>query len=165
MRHTLTGSLAQDIFISHHSAVKSSGKKSGNDRILKNNDLTYYISTIPDDKLPKGIANGHFLSGELTLFKDSKINKMVSKVLKFQLIKIRYIYKFYLKDKHKIYYHINNVSLSSKKSDKSKAKKGEKKPNECSDLASTSVTIQNSYQEDEQLNEALRDTKVGWILK
>lgn len=54
---------------------------------------------------------------------------------------------------------------SSKKNDKSKAKKEEKVNNECSEVATTSMTLPNTHQEDEKLNEALRDTKVGWILK
>jgi hypothetical protein len=153
VRHTLTGSLSQEIYLSHNSVVKSSGKKSGQDRILKNTELTYYIGTIPDDKLPKGAASGHFLAGELTLFKDSKISKV---------------------DKHKIFYHINNVSANggSKKGDKSKAKKEEKSAssteNKENTVAGTSVTLPNvsiSTKEDEKLKEAIRDTKVAWILK
>lgn len=77
VRHTISGSLSQDIYLTHNSVIKSSGKKSGSERLLKNNEITYYINTIPDDKLPKGAANGHFLSGDLSFFKDSNISKVV----------------------------------------------------------------------------------------
>ena len=77
VRHTVSGSLGQDVFLSHNAVVRGAGKKTGSERLLKDNEITYYVSTIADDKLPKGVANGHFLSGEISFFKDSKISKVV----------------------------------------------------------------------------------------
>jgi len=156
VRHTLgSSSLSSDIYLSHNSVIKSSGKKSSQDRILKDTELTYYLSTIPDDKLPKAAANGHFLEGDLTLFKDSKLSKV---------------------DKHKIFYHINNVSSSAGSKKGEKSSKASKKDEKCSPVIESkeanvnenSVTLPSvdiSAREDEKLKEAIRDTKVGWILK
>ncbi len=59
----------------------------------------------------------------------------------------------------------------SKKNEKSKAKKEEKQTSdylESSSSKTNSVTLPNtniSTKEDDKLKEALRDTKVSWILK
>ena len=78
VRHTISGQINQDMFASHISLLKASGKKTFTDLVQKNNESTFFLNVIAEDKLPKGIANGHFLSGELTLFKDSQVSKVVS---------------------------------------------------------------------------------------
>ncbi len=78
VRHALSNQFNQDIFLSHIGLIKASDKKKGNERILKNNEIIYHINTISEDKLGKGIINGHFLSGYITFFKDSKRNLVVN---------------------------------------------------------------------------------------
>jgi hypothetical protein len=77
VRHSIAGSLSQDLFSNYVTVLKGTGKKTFTDYIQKNNETSFYLNVIPEDKLPKGIANGHYLSGELTLFKDSQISKVV----------------------------------------------------------------------------------------
>ena len=90
VRHTLTGTLNQDIYLNHIGLVKGSGKKSGNERILINNESVYYLNTIPDDKLPKGIANGHFLTGHISFFKDPKKSQVVRSENNKKMFKTNY---------------------------------------------------------------------------
>jgi hypothetical protein len=78
VRHTLSSSgIIQDIYTSVPGMLKGTGKKLGAERVLRGNELTYYVSSIPEEKLPKGIANGHFLIGELSFYKDFQISKIV----------------------------------------------------------------------------------------
>lgn len=78
VRHTISGAIYQDLFSNYNALLKTSGKKTISETIQRNNEATFFLNVIPEDKLPKGIANGHFLSGELSLYKDSQINKVVS---------------------------------------------------------------------------------------
>lgn len=77
VRHTITGQLNQDLYASYNALVKGSGKKTVSETIPKNGEAVFFMSSIAEDKLPKGVANGHFLSGEVTLFKDAQISKVV----------------------------------------------------------------------------------------
>lgn len=78
VRHSISGSINQDIFTSYSGLLKGVGKKTGAETLNKNTETTYYINTIPDDKLPKGTANGYFLSGDISFYKDASVSKIVS---------------------------------------------------------------------------------------
>lgn len=77
VRRTLSSSPSQDVYISYSNFLKSSGKKTNSERIQKEAERVFYLNPIADDKLPKNSSPGHFLSGDLTFFKDSTINKVV----------------------------------------------------------------------------------------
>ena len=77
VRHAITGQINQDLFASYKALLKGTGKKTITEVIPKNGEATFYLGPISEDKLPKGVANGHFLSGELTLFKDAQASKVV----------------------------------------------------------------------------------------
>lgn len=76
VRHAITA-INQDIYTSFIGLIKGTGKKSGSEKILKNNENSYFLGPIAEDKLPKGIANGHFLSGEISFYKDVAVSKVV----------------------------------------------------------------------------------------
>jgi len=77
VRHTLSGQLGQEFFSNYGDLLKGSKRKGGSETIQKNTETTFYIGPIQEDKLPKGIANGHFLTGNLRLFADSSVQKVV----------------------------------------------------------------------------------------
>jgi tripeptidyl-peptidase-2 len=105
VRNAMSG-VTQDLYTSHVGLLKGTGKKSGSKTVQKNGTATYFLHPINEDKLPKGAATGHFLIGELSLFKDSAASKV---------------------DTHRIYYNLNNVG-AGKKDKASKPKKDEAKP-------------------------------------
>lgn len=78
LRRSISSSPSQDVYTSYGALLKSSGKKTSPERIQKNSERLFYLNTIVEDKLPKGVAPGHFLSGELSFFKDSSISKVVN---------------------------------------------------------------------------------------
>ena len=70
--------LPQDMFTSYSLLLKGSKKPNISEKILKGQTFTLFLDSIADDKLPKSIGSGHFLKGELVLYKDSQISKIVS---------------------------------------------------------------------------------------
>lgn len=86
LRHSLSSSVSQEIYTSYAGLLKGNGKKSGAERLSKNTDSSYFLNPIADDKLPKGAANGNYLVGELSLFKDSVISKVVMHFLFIYMI-------------------------------------------------------------------------------
>jgi hypothetical protein len=77
IRRPISGSLSPDIYLSYGGLLKGTGKKSSPERIQRDSELFYYLQPIAEDKLPKNLLSGHFLSGDLTFFKDSAISKVV----------------------------------------------------------------------------------------
>jgi tripeptidyl-peptidase-2 len=77
LRHNLPSSLSQDIYTSYAGLLKGTGKKNGAERIPKGTDTSFFLYPIADDKLPKNIANGYYLVGEMSFFKDSAVSKVV----------------------------------------------------------------------------------------
>jgi tripeptidyl-peptidase-2 len=130
--------LTQDIYTSHIGLLKGTGKKSGSKTVQKSGSTTYFLNPIPDDKLPKGAAAGHFLVGELTLFKDAAISKV---------------------DTRRIYYNVNNVG--SGKKDKSSATS--KTAKTAADKGNDAKVATKS--EEDKLKEAVRDAQVSFIPK
>ncbi|CAF0707859.1 unnamed protein product [Brachionus calyciflorus] len=84
LRHSIS-SISQDVYTSQLGVVKGTGKKSGSEKIQKNTENSFYLQPISDDKLPKGATNGHFLLGELSLFKDSAANKVDNFRIMYQI--------------------------------------------------------------------------------
>lgn len=141
VRHSLSSQTGQDVFSSYAALLKSaSSKKTISERIQKNSEATFYLSSISEEKLPKGITNGHFLLGELSLFKDSDVSKV---------------------DNHRIIYQITSSSSSSHSSKKDKAISKSVTPVQ-SDIVSSSST---SKKEDDKLRDAIRDLQISWITK
>jgi hypothetical protein len=168
VRHTPSGSslLVQDVYTSMSTILKGGASKKPTERIQKNTERSFFLAPIADDKLPKGIANGNFLIGELTLFKDAAICQV---------------------DTHRILYQINNYGGSKKNNDK-QSEKAAAKPldNSLNTAVSSTVTnvsekdaeqngsfvatssvvaAKNSNKADEKLLESIRDIKVAHILK
>ncbi len=85
VRHTLSGQLGQEFYANYGDLLRGSKRKSGPETIQKNTETSLYIGPIQEDKLPKGIANGHFLTGNLRLFPDSSIQKVVCFVFIFPI--------------------------------------------------------------------------------
>ena len=83
LRRSLSASLSQDVYVSYGALLKNSGKKTSPERIQRGAERVFYLNTIAEDKLPKGIAVGHFLSGELSFFKDAAISKVVRSYVLF----------------------------------------------------------------------------------
>lgn len=105
LRHSITA-LSQDVYSSHVNVMRGSGKKASAEKIQKNSEKSFFLQPIPDDKLPKGATNGHFLSGEISFFKNAEASKV---------------------DNYKILYQINNHGKKvekhgSKKCDSNEAK-------------------------------------------
>lgn len=73
-------SLSQDVYTSYSNVLKNSGKKTSPERIQKEAERVFYLASIAEDKLPKNVSHGHYLSGELTFFKDSAVSKVVSEI-------------------------------------------------------------------------------------
>lgn len=135
-------SLSQDVYASYSSLLKSTGKKTSPERIQKEAERVFYLAQIAEDKLPKGIASGSFLSGELTLFKDATISKV---------------------DKHRIIYQINgHGSSSAKKQSGTTSSSGKEKTPQPS---SSSTKADEPSKLDEKLRESIRDVQVAHILK
>lgn len=55
VRHTISGQINQDMFASHVSLLKANGKKTFTDLVQKNNESSFLLNVIAEDKLPKGI--------------------------------------------------------------------------------------------------------------
>jgi tripeptidyl-peptidase-2 len=104
VRNAMSG-VTQDLYTSHIGLLKGTGKKSGSKTVQKNATATYFLHPINEDKLPKGAAAGHFLVGELSLFKDSAASKV---------------------DTHRIFYNLNNVGGGAAKKEKATANKSKK---------------------------------------
>ena len=134
VRNSITG-VTQDIYTSHVGLLKGSGKKSGSRVVPRNSTVSYLFAPINDDKLPKGLAGGHFLIGELGLFKETAVNKV---------------------DNHLAYYHVNNVST---------AKKESKQNNGCKSTVKVEKNDKPKKTENEKLKEAVRDAQVSYIVK
>jgi hypothetical protein len=91
------------------------------------------------------VANGNFLIGELTLFKDAKKSQV---------------------DKHRILYQINHLGKKSEKSSETKAEKLTKSTSSEATVSSTTEKPKTKSKSDEdKLKEAIRDIKVAHILK
>ena len=143
VRHSLSSQTGQDVFLNYAALLKSaSSKKTISERIQKNSEATFYLGSISEDKLPKGVANGHFLLGELSLFKDSEVSKV---------------------DNHRIIYQITSSSSSSHSNKKEKApsKPVAPAPVQSDTVSSTSA----SKKEDDKLRDAIRDLQISWITK
>ena len=106
LRHSIS-SINQDVYTSQIGIMKGTGKKTGTEKILKDSEATFFLQPIQDDKLPKGATNGHFLSGELSLFKDSAIGKV---------------------DNFRILYQINSHGKKAEKQGSKKAEATDLKP-------------------------------------
>lgn len=76
-RHSISN-VPQDIYTSYAALIRGSKKSNISEKILKGQQITLFLDSIVDEKLPKGVAPGHFLKGELNLYSDSQINKIVS---------------------------------------------------------------------------------------
>ena len=151
VRHQITGTLSQEIHASVQSILKgTSSKKVSSEKIQKNGEKSYFLAPIAEDKLPKGAASGHFLTGELSLFKEASISQV---------------------DNHRIVYFLslNGATKDKKSTDKSAEtppKTAAKSLNEVtsSTLANGEKSVKTKS-EDDKFNEALRDIKVAHILK
>ena len=150
VRHQITGTISQDIFSSVPNVLKGTCLKKNGERIQKNSEKSYFLGPIAEDKLPKGVANGHFLVGELSLFKDATVN---------------------LVDNHRISYQINNYgSVPVKKTEKAEVVASSKASKTLSDASVSSSepnaakNLKNKTDED-KLKESIRDIKVAHILK
>jgi len=77
---------------SYSSLLKGSKKLNISEKIFRGETFTLFLDSIADEKLPKSIASGHFLKGELVLYKDSKISKIVNN---FCLIKVKCINAYF----------------------------------------------------------------------
>ncbi len=69
--------IPQNIHTSYSALLKKAKKSNIYEKLLKGQTFTLFLDSIADEKLPKSIAPGHFLKGELLLYKDSQINKIV----------------------------------------------------------------------------------------
>lgn len=147
VRRPISGTLSPELYLSYANLMKGTGKKTGPERIQKDTEVTYFLNVLPEDKLPKGVANGHFLSGDLTLYKDAAISKV---------------------DKHQIMYQINNYGSSAKKqaaSSNASKEKSSGKGDDASVASSTSANNNKADDKDNKLKEAIRDVQVSYILK
>ena len=79
VRRVLSSQAANEICNSYINVLKGV-KKTGAEKIGKSNETTFFITALQDEKLPKGITAGQYLIGELTLFKDAAIGKIVRKI-------------------------------------------------------------------------------------
>lgn len=82
VRRAISGTLSQDVYTSYGGLLKGTGKKTNSERIQRDAERVFYLNMIPEDKLPKGLSAGHFLSGELTFFKDTAISKVVWRTIR-----------------------------------------------------------------------------------
>ena len=144
VRHALasTGQLGQDIYTHYAGMLKGNGKKNGAQRMARGSLVSYYLGPIGDDKLPKGIAAGHYLAGELSLFKDSAIAKC---------------------DNHRVFYMINNPATSASANSKQKDKSDKTAASKSGGDAAAAKAAAKS--DEEKLADALRDVRVAHILK
>lgn len=80
------GGLTSEIYSSMGNLQKCTGGKKASKVIAKGGFATYYIGSVSggDEKLPKNIQPGHYLVGELSLFKDE------SQVAKVDFHRIQY---------------------------------------------------------------------------
>lgn len=138
--------LNQDVYGSYSSLLKGTGKKTSAERIQKESERVFYLAPIAEDKLPKGVQSGSFLSGDLTLFKDATISKV---------------------DKHRVFYQINAHGTSTaKKQQGSTASSKEKTPTTPSTTTpSSNKPTEDQAKVDEKLRDAIRDVQVAHILK
>ena len=77
LRHSIS-SLSQDIYDSYADYMKGSKKSPLSHKLIKGTTYTILLDKINEDKLPKGVAPGHFLKGEISFYKESKISNVVS---------------------------------------------------------------------------------------
>ena len=93
VRHTLSGQLGQEFYANYGDLLRGNKRKGGPETIQKSTETSFYIGPIQEEKLPKGIANGHFLTGNLRLFADSSIQKVVCFVLVFFVLVSNELFK------------------------------------------------------------------------
>lgn len=72
------------MFRSYASLLKGAKKSNSPERVLRGHQYTIFLDSISDEKLPKGASPGHFLKGELTLYKDPQISKIVITFVNFE---------------------------------------------------------------------------------
>jgi tripeptidyl-peptidase-2 len=85
VQHKLPAPLTLDAYSSHQMAL-TGGKKFSVVGLSKGAMSPVYVTSLPEDKLPKGISPGHYLQGSITFAKDDIGKKATSEQCIFKYI-------------------------------------------------------------------------------
>ncbi|XP_065841097.1 tripeptidyl-peptidase 2-like [Oscarella lobularis] len=83
IKHKLPSLITLDVYSSLKKAMMPSGPKFGSTRLDLGASCPFFISTPPDDKLPKGLKLGNFLEGTVSLAKHSDVKKVDTYLLRY----------------------------------------------------------------------------------
>ncbi|CAF1688295.1 unnamed protein product, partial [Adineta ricciae] len=111
--------------------------------------LPIYMTTVPEDKLPKVINSvaGMFLRGTMTIPKNEKMKKL----------EMNNIYQYFTEPIS------TSSSSSSKKSSSNNTSSSSKKQISSPTIEDGTTNNSSSSSKDQQYQEALRDLKISWI--
>ncbi|CAH1781843.1 unnamed protein product [Owenia fusiformis] len=134
LHNKLGSTISVESHSSHNGAVTGT-KKTGSVTLTKGSTVPMFLAPIPEDKLPKGIAAGHFLTGTISFPKDDSAKKV---------------------DTYPFWYTSTEApkkqkSVAGAKDNGKKGEKGEKGEKEKT--------------KEEEFNEAIRDLKITWMSK